>query len=328
MLLPMKTAFTVLLAASLGFAQKAPPAPPAATDQDQVIKVDVDLVNLYFSVRDKSGTYLSNLTKDDFTVYEDGKEQTPKFFAREINQPLTIGLLVDVSRSQEALIDSEREASYEFFKKVLRPKDMAFIISFGADSELLQDFTNSSTLLYRALKGLRLNAGTGGIGPTPSTINLPPRGTVLYDAVYLAANEKMRTEVGRKALVVITDGDDYGSRLKIQQAIEEAQRADSIIYAVMYEDPRFTDPALNGVSGEGPMRKMSEETGGRMFRVDRKTTLQQIYDTIQQEMRSQYTIGYTPTNQAKDGTFRKIEVKTKNKDVKVQVRRGYYAGKG
>ncbi|MBI4892926.1 MAG: VWA domain-containing protein [Acidobacteria bacterium] len=305
------------------------PADQKVEEQDQVIKVDVNLVNLFFSVRDKKGGYLANLGKDDIQVFEDGKRQEVKFFSRETNLPLTIGLLVDVSRSQEALIEEERSASYRFFSQVLKKQDQAFIISFGADSELLQDHTNSLALLQKGLGGLKLNAGVSGMSPTGSTVPMPGggRGTVLYEAVWLASQEKLRNEVGRKALVVITDGVDVGSRIKIEKAIEEAQKSDAIIYSVMFEDPRYTSWQYGGMSGEGPMKRMADETGGRVFRVDRRTTLNDIYDMIQQEMRSQYSASYTSSNAARDGGYRRIEVRTPSKDQKVQVRKGYYAQK-
>lgn len=328
-LLSMKVrAFAILMAVAAVFPHAAaqPPSPPL---EDQVIRVDVNLVNLFFSVRDRKGAYVSNLGKDEFTVYEDGKPQEIRFFSRETDQPLTLGLLVDVSRSQEALIEIERSASSRFLQRVLRPKDMAFLMSFGVDAELLQDFTASAALLARALDRLRLNAGVSGMSPTGSPLPLPGggRGTVLYDAVWLAAREKLRGEVGRKALIVITDGVDVGSRVKLHEAIEEAQRSDAIVYVILFEDPRYTSWQYGGVSGEGPMRRIAEETGGRVFRVSRRESLDDIYDTIQTELRSQYSIAYAPSNQARDGSFRRIEVKTKNRDYRVQVRRGYYAPK-
>lgn len=327
----MMTSRRGFLALPLGLPLLAqqPPKPVPPEDETPTIKVDVDLVNIFCSVREKNGAYIATLAKDDFSLLEDGKAQTVKFFTRETNLPLTIGLLVDVSRSQENLIDVEREASLRFFQKVLREKDMVFAISFGVDSELLQDYTNSIGLLRKALHGLRLNAGSnvGGI-INPGPIPTQPRGTVLYEAVYLAADEKLRQEVGRKAIIVITDGDDYGSRIKIEKAIEAAQRSDAIIYSVLFEDPRYTSSFYGGVSGEGPMRRMSEETGGRVFRVSGKQTLDHIYDQIQDELRSQYALGYTPTNASRDGAFRRIEIKMNRKDLKVQARKGYYAGKG
>ncbi len=302
--------------------QSATP-PPGLAQDDQVIKVEVSLVNLYFSVRQNHGGYVSNLTKDDFEVYEDGKLQTVKAFSRETDQPLTLGLLVDVSGSQARLIEDERAASSRFFEQVLRPKDMAFLLSFGIESELLQDLTNSHSLLDKALRDMHMNAGAPSF--TPTTVPRGPRGTVLYEAVWLAAREKMRSEVGRKALVLITDGDDQGSRTKPSEAIEAAQKADSIIYVILYEDPHFAQGMFGG-AGEGEMRKLTDETGGRVFRVDRRNRLSDIYDQLQEELRSQYVIAYSPTNAERDGQFRKIEIRVKDrKDVKVQARKGYYA---
>lgn len=325
-----------LLAQSAALAAAAqgqkPPAPPQTQpppeEAGQTIRVDVDLVNLYFSVRDKKGGYVSTLTKDDLEVFEDGKRQELKVFSRETDQSITVGLLIDVSRSQESLLEDERRASFRFLSQVLRKKDLAFIISFGADTELLQDLTNSLPLLQQGLGQLRLNAGAGG-GPTPPTVPIPTgmRGTVLYEAVWLASQDVLRKEVGRKALVIITDGVDVGSRIKIDKAIEEAQRSDAIIYSILFEDPRYTSWQYGGFSGEGPMRRMAEETGGRVFRVDRRNSLDDIYKVIQEELRTQYAAAYTPTNPAKDGTFRRIEIRARNRDFKAQVRKGYYAPK-
>lgn len=315
------------MAAATALLAQAPSAEPPA--EGQTIRVDVNLVNLFFSVRDRRGGYVSTLTRDDFTVYEDGKPQEIRYFSRETDQPLTLGLLVDVSGSQEALIEQERSASARFFQRVLRPKDMAFLMSFGVDAELLQDFTSSTTLLARGLERLRLNANVSGLSPTGSPVPTPggPRGTILYDAVWLASREKLRGEVGRKALIVITDGVDVGSRVKLEEAIEEAQRADAIVYVILYEDPRYTSWQYGGVSGEGAMRRLTGENGGRMFRVSRRESLDDIYDRLQTDLRSQYSLAYAPTKPARDGSFRRIEVKTKNRDYRVQVRRGYYATK-
>lgn len=311
------------------FPQAPQPEPPKPEEEGPVISVESTLVNLFFSVREKKGGYIGNLTQNDFEVFEDGKKQTIRSFSRETDLPLTLGLLVDTSKSQETLIGVEQSASVTFFTKVLRQKDLAFLMQFGANCELLQDLTNSVAYLDRGLKQLRLDAGTGGGSWTPSTVPTSngPRGTLLYDAVWLASRDVLKPQVGRKAMVIITDGNDQGSRASIEEAIEAAQRADSLIYGVMYEDARYTSAFYGGRSGEGPMKRLSEETGGRTLRVDRKHTLDQIYDEIQQEMRSQYNISYAPQNTAKDGTFRKLEIRTANKDYKVQVRRGYFAEK-
>lgn len=294
------------------------------------IKVDVDVVSILASVRDKRGALVPNLEKQDFTVLEDGKPQEIKYFTKETDLPLTIGLLVDVSGSQRNLIDIEHNAASQFFSQVLRKKDEAFLIQFGEEAELLQDYTNSSKLLNSALGQLRVSSGVGGLHPGPVPTAGPPRGTVLYDAIYLAANEKLRTEVGRKVIVVITDGVDQGSRLTINQAVEAAQKADAVIYSIDYSDPSAYGGfglVFGGGGGEGYLRKMSDETGGHVYKVDRKHSLDQIFVELQEEMRSQYAIGYTPANDSKDGSYRKLDIKLANKDLKAQARKGYYAVK-
>jgi VWFA-related protein len=293
--------------------------------QDDVIKVDVNLVNVLCTVRAKNNALIGNLEKSDFHLFEDTKEQEIKYFTRETDLPLTIGLLVDVSGSQERLIDTERRAASAFFRAVLRPKDLAFLISFGKDSELLQDSTSSPKLLEDGLKELRLNVPVGGLHPGPVPTQQNQAGTVLWDAVYLAANERLKSEAGRKVIVVITDGVDTGSRKTREQAIHEAQLADTVVYSIYYVDPGAYGGFGFGGSGESELKKMSDETGGRVLKVDRKNTLDDIFREIQDEMRSQYAIAYTPSNPKKDGSYRKLDFKMPNKDYRVQARKGYYA---
>jgi VWFA-related protein len=296
-----------------------------AQDPLPSIKVDVDLVSILTSVRDKRGALIPTLQKEDFTILEDGKSQPIKYFTKETDLPLTIGLLVDVSGSQASLIDIERSAASQFFREVLRKKDLAFLISFGEETELLQDYTGSPRLLTDGLGQLRVSSGVSGLHPGPVPTIGSPRGTVLYDAIYLAANEKLKGEVGRKVIVVITDGVDQGSRLSRNQAIEAAQKSDAVIYSIDYSDPRAYGPFGGGGGGEGELRKMSDETGGRVYKVDRKHTLENVFKELQEEMRSQYSIAYTPTNEVKDGGYRHLEVRLANKDLKAQARKGYYA---
>lgn len=318
--------FLVLAGATVawktGFAQDAP-----KDTADEPIKVDVDVVSVLASVRDKHGAFINNLDKDDFQIYEDGKLQTIKYFSRETNLPLTIGMLVDVSASQENLIEIERNAASQFFNQVIKKRDQAFIISFGADSELLQDLTNSPRLLQRALGDLKLNAGFQGIHPSSVPGGDTPHGTVLFDAVYLGASDRLVHEVGRKVMVLITDGGDQGSKLTWQKAVEAAQKVDAVIYSIYYVDPGFYMRGTFSFGGgdKGVLQKMSSETGGHVYEVDRKHTLNSVFDELQEEMRSQYAIGYTPTNPEKDGSYRKLEIKLKNKDLKIEARKGYYA---
>jgi VWFA-related protein len=298
--------------------------------QDQpTIKVDVDLVNILFSVRNRHGGLVGNLEKNQFSMFEDGKQQEIKYFTRETDLPLTIGLLIDVSASQGNLIGVEQDAASQFFSSVLRKKDLGFLISFGSEAELLQDYTNSPQLLRAGLQGLKVNSSVGGLHPGPVPTVYQPRGTILYDAVYLAASEQLRGQVGRKVLVLITDGEDQGSRYKIEQAIEVAQKADAIIYGFYYVDRGFymhNGFGFGGVS-DSALRRMGEDTGGRVFHIDRKISLPEAFKELQEEMRSQYALGYTPTNSVKDGKFRRIEIHTPDKDLKVQARKGYYATK-
>ncbi|MBV8901992.1 MAG: VWA domain-containing protein [Acidobacteriia bacterium] len=298
----------------------------AEGDLPAPIKVDVNVVNVLATVRDKRNGLVGNLEKNDFSILEDGKQQEIKYFTRETDLPLTIGLLIDVSASQRNLIGIERSAATQFFSKVLRKKDEAFLISFGEEAELLQDYTSSARLLEEGLNNLRVSSGVGGFGPGPVPTVGQPRGTVLYDAVYLAANEKLRGEVGRKVLILITDGNDEGSRLTRDKAVEAAQKADAVIYSIDYYDPsaygRF---GFGGGGGESELRRMSDETGGHVYKVDRKHTLDEVFQELQDEMRSQYSIGYTPTNDLKDGSYRHLEIRPSNKDYKVQARKGYYA---
>lgn len=309
-------------------------AAPPLDGQDATIRVNVELVNILFTVRAKKGGQLiPNLEKSDFQISEDGKEQTIQRFSRETDLPLTLGLLIDISASQERLIDIERQAAAQFFSSVIRKKDEAFLISFGKTTDLLQDYTSSARQLSAALDDLRGDGQTvmSG-GPIPNTGPVPtmgaPKGTLLFDAVYLAANEKLKAEVGRKAMILITDGEDQGSTYDRRAAIEAAQKADAIIYSIYYVDRAFYARGgfmIGGGGGEADLRKMSEETGGHVFTVSSKHPLSEIFQQIQDELRNQYSIGYESTNPKRDGSFRKIEIKVDNPDDRVQARNGYYA---
>ena len=301
--------------------QKPEEEPPPAA-----IQVDVSLVSILATVHNKGGGLVGSLEKDDFTLSEDGQSQEIKYFTRETDLPLTLGLLVDVSASQRNLIEIEREAAYQFFSQVLRKKDLAFLISFGEDAELLQDFTSSPRLLQSGLQQLRVNSGVQGLHPGPVPTVGQPRGTILYDAVYLACNDQMTKEVGRKAVVLITDGMDEGSRLKIDEAVRAAQKADTVIYSIYYVDPSaYYGMGYFGGVTDSYLKRMSDETGGRVFRVDRKHPLPEVFKELQEEMRSQYAIGYKPTNDKHDGSFRRVDLRVKDKNLKVQARKGYYA---
>jgi VWFA-related protein len=310
-----------------GFAQK----PDTKEKDDQAVttlKVNVNVVNLFFNVKDKRGGLVPNLAKDEFEVYEDGKPQTIKYFSSESNQPLTLGLMIDSSASQMRVLEDEKVVGAQFLREVLRKDDLAFVISFDVNVDMLQDYTNDAAELRRAMNRAKINSGgTGGGpaglggGPFPTSNN--PRGTLLFDAVYLASNEKLAREVGRKAMILLTDGEDQGSQTRNRQAIEAAQKADSIVYVIMIADRGFYGGF--GYSGDKEMKKMAEETGGRVINAGNKPEkLKEAFDQIANELRSQYNLGYTPTNSARDGSFRKVEVRVKS-GLKVQARQGYYA---
>jgi VWFA-related protein len=320
---------------TLAVAQQKPPAAPAEP-QDQIIKVDVDLVNILFSVKTKKGQLIPNLEKNNFTLREDGKDQAISRFSRETDLPLTLGLLIDISASQERLVDIEREAASQFFSSVIRPKDQAFLISFGKDTELLQDFTNSPRQLVAGLRDLKADGQPPRIGRSPVPVNSGPipdygsvKGTLLYDAIYLASTEKLKNEVGRKALILITDGEDQGSNYTLKNAVEIAQKANAIVFSIYYVDHAFYGGMGISLGGgnEGALKKISDETGGHVFTVSNKHPLSEVFKEIQEELRNQYSIGYTPTNENRDGNFRRIEIKTDNSDYHVQARAGYYATK-
>jgi len=299
-------------------------------DQEETLKVNVNVVQLFFNVKDKRGALIPSLTKDDFQILEDGKPQTIKYFAAESNLPLTLGILIDSSGSQARVLDMEKQVGGEFLSEILREKDLAFVLSFDVNVDLLQDFTNSVHTLKTALNSAKINtaggSGTGipGIGGgTVPTVG-SPRGTLLYDAVYLASHDELSQQVGRKAMILLTDGEDQGSQLKIKDAVEAAQKSDSIVYVLLCADRGFY--GFGGYSGEGEMRKMTQETGGRVIEVGNKfDKLKDAFNQIANELRSQYNIGYTPSNTALDGTFRKVEIHPKDKDYKIQSRSGYYA---
>ena len=329
-----------LMAAAQDTSVDAPP-PPAANSQSnsqvdksqnpppeqsaETLKVNVDVVNVFCNVKDKHGTLIPNLKKDDFELNEDGKPQTVKYFSADTEQPLTLGLLMDTSGSMIQVIPAEKEVAGEFLNQVLRPKDLAFFLTFDVDVELLQDFTSSPRQIRHAMEQAKVNAppppggglpGLGG-GPLPTSIATP--GTTLYDAVFLAADEKLATETGRKALIIMSDGVDEGSKIRLREAVESAQKADVICYVLLFTR------GIYGSRGDQYMKQLAEETGGRVIEVSEKfDKLKQGFDQIANELRTQYALGYTPTNGKKDGTFRKIDLKTKE-GYKVQARRGYYA---
>jgi VWFA-related protein len=337
-LVPTLTLALLLPSCATLRAQEAPSPggpPPASSAPDeapqmhdtQTLKVNVNLVNVYFSVRDKSG-FLTGLKKDDCSLYEEKDLQTLKNFTQEKNLPLTIGILLDTSGSQTNVLPLEQDSGSRFLKEVLTPKDEAFLISFDVNIDLLADYTNNAGELKRAINKASINAGSSsagipGIGGGPVPVSRP-RGTLLFDAVYLAANEKLRQEAGRKILVLLTDGGDQGSQETLKTATEAAQKANAIIYVILIADSGGFGNFSFG-SGAGDMQKLATDTGGRMINVGNNgRKLEEAFDQIQDELRTQYLASYTPKNREADGKYRKIDIDC-GKDRKVQARKGYYA---
>ncbi len=326
------TTMTLLASVAVCAGQEAPSPggpPPASDAPAQVednnpvatLKVRTNLVNVYFSVRDKNG-YITNLRKDDCTIMEDKVPQKIKNFTQEKNLPLTIGILLDTSGSQMHVLPLEQESGAQFLKDVLTPKDEAFLISFDVNVDLLADYTNSPREIKRAMDKATINTGTGSGSVTG---NGRARGTLLYDAVFLAANDKLRQEAGRKILVLLTDGGDQGSQETLKSATEAAQKANAIIYVILIADRGFYGGFGMGYSGDADMEKLAKDTGGRVINVGNDgKRLEAAFDQIQDELRTQYLASYTPLNDKEDGSFRKLDVACQ-KDQKVQARKGYYA---
>ncbi len=280
------------------------------------IRVQVNLVNLFATVRDKHKAIVTGLKQDDFQVYEDGQLQEITNFSAESNLPITLGILIDTSGSEYYMLSGEKEAGSRFLGRVLRKGDLAMIMSFDTDVDLLADFTDDRGLLDRAINRAQINVPVGGVivqGPLPTSGS---GGTNFYDAVYLAAHDKLSEEAGRKAIVVLTDAEDTGSKLQLGDAIEAAQRTDTVVHILLV--------AADG-GDQSVARRLTDDTGGRMIIVRSERNLEQAFDQISEELRSQYTIGYTPTNKKHDGSYRKIRVEMKNKDYSVLTRRGYYS---
>jgi VWFA-related protein len=333
---------------------------PDQQPQTPTFSSDVKVVNVLATVRDKKGQIVSNLTKDDFKLEQDGHPQIIHYFSKDTDLPLKLGLLVDTSGSQRRLIDQERIASYGFLNDLMRvDKDKAFIIHFDWDIELLQDLTTSHQKLEAALEKLdtpQFNQASGGGGGSGGGGHRSGGGTTLYDAIFLASDELMRKQEGRKALILLTDGVDIGSRVSLDRAIETAQKANTLVYSILYADPdayghpSFSGPGMGRHGGMGypgggypgggggrypqqephdgkkVLQRISKETGGRFFEVTKKQPINEIYTQIEEELRNQYNLGFTPAKADATPGYHKITLTTTNKDLIVQTREGYYAG--
>jgi VWFA-related protein len=353
-----KTFFALALVLSYAvplFPQQAPP-----------ITVNVSAVNLIATVRDKHGNIINTLSKDDFSLEQDSKPQTITYFAKESDLPLTLGLLVDTSLSQRRVLDQELSASRSFLDHVLREdKDKAFVIHFDREVELLQDLTSSRQKLQAAINQIHTpqfsqtsssggGGGYGGGGGGHGSHGHGGGGTLLYDAVYLASDELMKKQPGRKAVIILTDGVDHGSKETLQQALETAQRADTLVYCILFADkdehgggPGYGGPHMGGGGGMGrggggggggyPRRtdeqrpdgkkvleQLSRASGGHFFEVSKKEPLDKIYAAIDEELRNQYVLGYTPDKPDASPGYHKLHLAVKQKDQIVQTREGFY----
>ena len=311
-------------AASFAGAQEKQELPPPGT----TLKVTTEVVNVYAVVRQKNGRLIPDLNKDDFQLEENHEPQVIRYFSREADTPLTLGILVDTSPSQERVLEVEKREAEAFLREVLRPKDLTFVLHFDVEVELLQDFTSDLHRLDNAIEENQINGG--GVRTTPGTFPSGDSGgaTHLFDAVYLSARDLLKNEVGRKVLILLTDGEDQGSKVKLDAALEAAQKSDVIIYSIDISDRAFYYRHGMGYGGESVLHKLSDETGGRVIQANNAKDTSEAFQQIANELRTQYLLGYTPTNTKLDGTFRKIEVKVRAGNVKVSARRGYYAPAG
>ena len=311
---------------------------PVDTTPRETLRVRSNLVSEYFTVRDKHNALIPFLTKNDCNVFEDKQPQALKSFVAEADLPLTLGILIDTSGSQQYVLPLEQQSGSAFLKRILRPKDQAFLVSFDVGVNLEQDFTNDTRELNRAISKVQINtaagggsAGVPGIGQGPVPTIGQPKGTLLYDAVYEVSNDKMRAQTGRKALILLTDGEDQGSETKPKAAIAAAENANAIIYVIMIADRGFYFGSgyPMGYSGDYQMKQLTEATGGRVINVGNNgKKLEDAFAQIEQELRTQYVAQYVPANKEMDGSFRKVDVFCKDQqdgDLKVQARKGYFA---
>ena len=350
----MKLRFHVLLSAvaaalvlSTGYAgaQTTPSAgapPPVSNFPDTTqqearpettFKVSSNLVSLFFTARDKHNGLVPTLSRSDCSVFEDKQPQTIKDFTAETDLPLTLGILLDTSGSQQTVLPLEQQAGSRFLHQIIRPKDEAFVVTFDVDVDLAQDFTNNVDALSQALDKATINTAGGngaggipGIGQGPFPTQGDPKGTLLYDAVAEASKDKLSTETGRKALILLTDGEDLGSITKPNGAIEAAQKANAIVYVILIADRWGYINSGMMYTGSSQMKRLADATGGRVIDVGNNgRKLEDAFDEIQRELRTQYLVSYVPKNTDMDGGFRKVDVQCKGDGLKIQARKGYYA---
>jgi len=297
------------------------PAPQEPPETQNPLATSTAVVNVFATVRDRHNAIVGDLTQDDFKLYEDGVPQKVAYFSREVNLPISLALMMDTSGSMYYMLNAEKDAGSRFVREVMHKKDEAIVMTFDTDVNLLADFTEDPAVLARAIHRATINVDATGIGGTGGTI--PQRGgggTNLYDAIYLAVHDELEPEVGRKAIVILSDCEDNGSKMSERDAVESVLRGDAVAHIIFISDPRVSEGYGGGVAQE-----LAQQTGGRVISVHNENSLEKAFDIITEELRSQYVMGYYPTNQKRDGTFRKIKVEVTRPDAKILARRGYYA---
>ncbi len=293
----------------------------AAPQEEPHLRVDVGLVNVTFSVRHPDGTFVPGLTKDDFEVLEDGVPQTIRFFGTRYDLPLSVGLVEDFSPSQDRFNRNHRRDTQAFLKQVLGEKDNAFLVCFGDNIRLVSDLTNDMPAIDQAMLDYdRHPKRFPTLGPPTDRFG----GTALFDAIFFSARLKMKPLSGRKALLVFSDGEDNSSDLSLSTAIEAAQGADALVYGIRYTEVKHHKLSKENVKGMTAMKRLSTETGGVDFDAN-ETEMSAVFNQIGQELRSLYELAYTSTDPARDGRFRKIEIRARQGGLKVRARAGYFS---
>jgi Ca-activated chloride channel family protein len=301
------------------------PAEGESDKDDQEIKLGTQLVTVPFNVTDKKNRYINDLTKEEVELTEDGKPQQLFSFERQTDLPITIAMLIDISGSQEYTLPAEKAAGQRFFRKVLRPnKDIAAVVTFEHESVVVQDLTSNIEKLDSAIEAVRIgvtNVSRGSVGGTPPIINSGAGSTSMYDSIHAVSSDLLRREAGRRVIILITDGYDTSSSVKLRDAIERTWRNEIIVYPIGIGDPSY------GVNS-GELKKIASETGGRAFFPRGEEDLDKAFALIDEDLRSQYILSYGSSNEARDGSFRNIQLKVKTrKELTVRHRRGYFAPK-
>jgi VWFA-related protein len=288
----------------------------------ETIKSTSVAVNVYAIVEGRHAHLIQDLKKDDFEISEDAAPQKIEYFSQETNAALSLGIAIDTSFSQGRLLATEQAAAKNFLRSVLQSHDQAFVMDFDADVKLLTDFTDAPGGLARAIDSAEINETGRSI--LQDDVGKSTGGTHLYDAVYLASNELMKARFGRKVLVLVTDGQDQGSKINLEKSIESAEKADVIVYSIVVSDPEFYSLVGATYHGDTHLRKLARETGGRAIRVKSIEQIGPAFESIARELRSQYLLGYSPANIRHDGSFRRIQVKVRGHNYPVRTRSGYY----